>query len=69
VTGLKDEVTGSTDIAGLTAWILKLKIPLDIEIHTTYIMIRWIILTEEQRNMSVRSLLCVYPSREGERNK
>jgi hypothetical protein len=35
VTGPKDEVTGSTDIAGDTGWILKLTILLDIEVHTT----------------------------------
>jgi hypothetical protein len=35
VTGPKDEVIGSTDIAGLAGWIVKLSILLDIEIHTT----------------------------------
>jgi hypothetical protein len=33
VTGPKDEVTGSTDIAGFAGWNLKLTIPFDIEIH------------------------------------
>jgi hypothetical protein len=35
VTGPKDEVTGSTDMAGLVGSILNLTIPLEIEIHAT----------------------------------
>jgi hypothetical protein len=54
VTGLKSEVMGSTDIAGLAGWILKLIILLDIEVHTTENMIMWIILIEEQWSLSVR---------------
>jgi hypothetical protein len=33
VTGPEDEVTGSTDIAGLAEWIFELNIVLDIAIH------------------------------------
>jgi hypothetical protein len=33
VTGPRDELTGSTEIAGLAGWILRLTIFLDIEIY------------------------------------
>jgi hypothetical protein len=62
-------VIGSIDIAGLVGWILKVTKLLDMEIHTTQNVMMWIILIEEQMNMSVRSLFWVYHSRKGEQNR
>jgi hypothetical protein len=69
VTGRKDEVIGSTDIAGLAGSILKLTLLLDMDIHASQNMIIWVIVIEEQMNMSVRSFLWVYRSRKSERNR
>jgi hypothetical protein len=62
VIGAKDEVTGSTNVAGFAGWICELNIILDIGIHDGQDMIIWAIFIEGDRNMSVCSLLWVYRS-------